>query len=422
MVVNLPLVAGGDDSPSAPTGDSDWVHRSVDVAQRLLRARAGDVSLGDEVEILATHGQPTVFRARADGPVPYRSVIVKTHRHWAPYNPSNLAGPASGLFAEWAGLRFADEIWPANGVIPKLLAADRRHGVLVIEDLGRGPDLDDVLQGTDRDTATAALGQLAVALARLHGRSHPEHARYREISESLTSAPSNHQSWIDHHWAEAFAVLAELRVTPKGEVAAQLEQVRTAVAHPGLAGALCQAEPGDGNVLYIDRRVRLIDFEGSYWGHPATDAAFPRTAFGHLPGRCRLPEEQVDTFERAYRAELAAARPEFAEQLDQSLVQGSVGIAMSVLATRGTSLDRAQATPDPSRPHLEQLRTLTQTARERLSWQWRQIATQPVSGPLARFGSEVSARLAELWDLSDLPEPPIYPAFCAEPPPDAATP
>src|SRR5260370_12687717 len=112
----------------------------------------------------AQHGTspcPWVTRctvAAETGVVP-GSVIVKVRR------PSGHLRCEPGQFHnEQAALEFLTVTGSAAG--PRLLAADNEAGILVMQDLGRGPALEDLLVGSDSSVAEHGLVAFAAALGR----------------------------------------------------------------------------------------------------------------------------------------------------------------------------------------------------------------------------------------------------------------
>ena len=100
---------------------------------------------------------PRVLRRSAgDG----RTVVVKTSR------PPEDARRRDGFRREVAALRLLAELGSDAG--PRLLGIDEDAGRLVLEDLGAGPALEDLLVGVDPGAATSGFEALAAAVGRMH--------------------------------------------------------------------------------------------------------------------------------------------------------------------------------------------------------------------------------------------------------------
>lgn len=372
---------------------------SITAAEVILReAWSGDVRLDPVGETLAYHAWPTVIRAHVTtAPRPVDSVIVKTYRSWAPYEPSRPGGPASGLFAEWAALAFLHDRMASEDAVAKLYGGDRALGVIVLQDLGRGCTLDDVLEGNDPVVAETALLDLARTLARVHGASMGGESAYLEMREQL-GPTRDRREWLDHVWRSALTTLAELGVDTSGRVRDALHTLRFSMTEPGPWAGLRQSEPGSDNVLIVDDRAKLLDFEGSAWGHVLVDAAFPRMSFGHLPARGRLPDEVVRNFERAYLEELGTLHGWAAVEGPDRLVSAAAWLALECLAACfKVSLDEGRSPYGGAR------------GRAQLVCQWQRAReARPEFSGLA---DAVLDRLRRAWQLERAPELPIYAAF-----------
>src|SRR5215471_7458849 len=89
------------------------------------------------------------------------SVIVKVRRPQA----HNRSEPER-FFHEQAALEFLTSLGSAVG--PHLLAADDEAGILIMEDLGTGPTLENLLVGDDASVAEQGLVAFAATLGRMH--------------------------------------------------------------------------------------------------------------------------------------------------------------------------------------------------------------------------------------------------------------
>src|SRR5262245_53258595 len=130
--------------------------------ERLLSTRfGGRFRLG---EGLALQGRTTVYRlpileGPADAP---SSVVVKRPPPDQPYDPAatDFPSPASLFFNHWAGLDFLGQVAADQPLAPRCYAGDRAAGVVVMEDLGQGQGIDDLLLGDDLAAAATALIEL----------------------------------------------------------------------------------------------------------------------------------------------------------------------------------------------------------------------------------------------------------------------
>jgi hypothetical protein len=138
-----------------------------DVGAALSSAAGGSVAISSAMAVTegwsARFGAyPWIARCAVEGPPGWgvTSVIVKTRRpdgHWR-------AGDTTGR--ERAALTFLQEVGSDAG--PRILAHDDALGFVVLEDLGSGSALEDLLVDDDPEAATAGFVALAEAVGRMH--------------------------------------------------------------------------------------------------------------------------------------------------------------------------------------------------------------------------------------------------------------
>ena len=95
------------------------------------------------------------------------------------YDPDSKTGPSYGLFNDWAGIAFLDELEP--GPWPRFYGGDRPTGVIVLEDLGAAVQIDHVLLGEDAELAESAMIAFVRTLAELHCLTGAHTDRYDQI-------------------------------------------------------------------------------------------------------------------------------------------------------------------------------------------------------------------------------------------------
>ncbi|MFI5912007.1 hypothetical protein [Dactylosporangium sp. NPDC051541] len=222
---------------------------------------------------------PRVVRRAAD------NSIVKTRR------PGDTAG------RERAALAFLGAIGSDAG--PRLLG----HGddFVVMEDLGRGPALEDLLVGDDPAAATAGFVAFAAAVGRMHaatrGRADEFYAELEPVDRRLDRI-----TLAGHTLPEWWSAVRDLNLDPPADA---LEELLAWMAEPGpvmlvlssgdIAPQNCRmGQEGDG-------RVRLLDFEGAKFQHALLDAAHLRLPFYGPPCWGRIPAAVGAAVESAYR-------------------------------------------------------------------------------------------------------------------------
>lgn len=219
-----------------------------------------------------THApNPRVLRCTADDG---RTVVVKMRR--PPGDPRRR----DGFRREFQALLLLAELGCDAG--PRLLATDDSAGLLVLEDLGAGPALEDPLVGADPDAATAAFVAFAEAVGRMH-------------AATLGQAGELGPPWFDvrEHWRQVAAVTGT--GAAGGDVAALLEVLASGPM------ALSNGDVAPQNCRLAGGRARLLDFEDAACQHPLLDAAQFRLPFYGGPCWARIPAAVGARVEGAYR-------------------------------------------------------------------------------------------------------------------------
>jgi phosphotransferase family enzyme len=270
------------------------------------------------------HGMTFRCEVRGDGERSPRSVIVKRVRLLGSqrYDPSDTdpPSPAFRLFNDWAGLEFLSGL-AEERLAPRLIAADRKLGYLVMEDVGQD-DLGNVLQQGNLGRAETAAHQLASTLGRIHVASLGRRSDFEAIRNRLgPQPPQRHklpctEEWFAKMSSDLLTDLAALRVEPLPGFESELAEVAAAISQPGPFLAYTHGDPCPDNLRLADSEAVLIDFEFGRFRHVMTDAVFPRMLFPPTGGQVhRLPDALVDDMESLYRAELVKGCPAAADDL-----------------------------------------------------------------------------------------------------------
>ena len=216
------------------------------------------------------------------------------------------ASGREGLFYnEWAGLDFLTGLPDTPGPVfgacaPRLWAQDRDLGLLVLEDLGDGPPLMDVLERGNRAEASAALERFMRQLGRMHAASR-EHEE--DWSRRLTGfgppdlPPDDASTDLRPLLPDYAALLIRLDLTESGWEE-EIRQVEKAVHEAPDFRAYTHGDAGPHNVTADGGR--LFDFEFAGFRSGLLDAAGPRMAFPSAYRGKPLPPEVVRAVEAAY--------------------------------------------------------------------------------------------------------------------------
>ncbi|HEY2304635.1 MAG TPA: aminoglycoside phosphotransferase family protein [Streptosporangiaceae bacterium] len=368
-------------------------------AEALLTRAFGEPTVVQAVELLWDRGHVSRLQL-ASG----RAVILKRQRKQGP-GSSQLFGD------ELAALEYLNAM-PVP-VAPRLLGADAEAGLLLIEDLGDGTTLADVLMAAGRERVQAELIAYAQALGSLHAWSMGHAGEAAGLRARHGPGDEAAPRWRDavQRGKEPFlAAAAALGVASDG-VAEEVDQVHRIIIGTSYLG-LVHGDPCPDNVLLIDGICRIVDFEHAGWGPVAYDAAYLLAPFPSCWCFARLPAEVAGPAVAAYRARLEIAGIElgpdwestttavlaaaflgrgqvFAEALDRDHEWGTTTMRPRLLAWLGSFTGRAG---DCTLPRLQ---ATAAAMYARLTERWAGIRI-PDYPSLAQAGSAL-AQLPDGW-------------------------
>ena len=364
---------------------------TINAAETLLKDSGySEITLEPCGQKLSGRDWPRVIRTRASGHPEHTSVIIRTFKDWAPYDPDDPTGPASGLFAEWAALEFLNERLADPTFISTVLAGDRDLGVVVMTDFGPAQTLDEVLR-SDYSEAKNCFKQLAKALAQIHGASIGQQERYRQIYTNL--GPLGNDTTCNTYIDQAVEVLKQLDIKISREDQALINQVTTFVTTPNEWTGLRHLEPGADNLILVDGEIRIIDFEGSGWSNVLRDVAFPSMAFGHLTATHTVPEDLVSQFETSYFECIEDTSSGISREGPKALNLAKIGLALEVLGAYYSICESEEWAPWGGA-----------RCRSQIISQWQTIEALPVSNDLAKRVLNALYRVWQEWEPQPLPE------------------
>jgi hypothetical protein len=216
------------------------------------------------------------------------------------------ADAARSFGVELAALEYLNAM-PAP-VAPRLLGADTRAGILLMEDLGPGASLASSLLADDRERAQADLIGYAQALGSLHVWSMGRADELAELRARHAPGATMGPAWTGAAGRGRKAFLgaaATLGLAAHG-VEPELAELDAMLTGPGYVG-LVHGDPCPDNTRLLDGRCRIFDFETSGWGPVVLDAAYLQAPFPSCWCFASLPAEVAAPAVEAYRALVAAA-------------------------------------------------------------------------------------------------------------------
>lgn len=272
------------------------------IERLLAEVFEGSIQLGEGDDLTAS-GRTSVYRLKVLAGPPHApdSVIVKQARKL----------PATPFFNELASLQFLKHVVPPEqSFVPRYYAGDPEQGVYVIEDLGSGKRLDQLLLGNDAAAAEAALVAHAAVHGRLHALTAGKQADYDALREPLGSLKyEDEDETLDWLPSVLERSLAPVDISPAAGVEQELLALVEALKHPGPFLTFTQGDGCPDNCLYVGPALYLIDFEGGRFTHALLEGCYGRIHFPTCWCVYRLPEHIPARMEAAYRAELVRGCP-----------------------------------------------------------------------------------------------------------------
>ncbi|MET8850556.1 phosphotransferase [Amycolatopsis sp. NPDC004625] len=372
------------------------VAAAVAAGESVLSRRFGSPITLVAPEDLAGSGPATVVRARvvsSSFALP-RTLVIKHY-------PDQPAAGADPFAQEAVSYQLFTALSPDERMCPELLAHDGRDRVLVLEDLGRTPTLEDKLYARDSRAAERALLSWARSLGRLHANTAGREADFNALLRRLGGPAKSDSGGVDELCARVPSLIQERLGIPvpddvRAQVTAALEQSRSAGFR-----AFSPVELSPDNNLVTGQGVRFLDFEYGCVRSALDDAAHLRLPFASWPDALALPAGMSEAMIAAWRAEVVGIWPAFADD--------------EALATHLTASEllRVWLITGEELGGLNLSRHAAPVSREAafVTW-WRDLAKHAgyvrmtaVSEFSARVAAALAARLGPHADLA------FYPAF-----------
>ena len=374
--------------------------RRDQICSALSRLAGGPVRVTSEQHV--GHDWAPVTRVGLDRDIPGigATVVAKTRR----VEGEGHGGPAF-LRREAAALRTA----APSGITAHAIHVGDDAGVMLQTDLGEWPTLQDVLLGDDPAVAARGMVEMAAAVGRLHASTVDRSAEHQRHLDAFSADVETGQMYTDsaERWDEIEQACAELGLPPGKRARDEVTRLLARSTRPGPTAALTHRDLNPTNVLLTDGGARLVDFEGSGFGHLGIDACFLYYPFPHHSNPWGLlPDGVVESADAAYRAALAdGGAHQVLGQYDQVLAEGAAIVLIGRIS-RLRVISRPDQTPQDSWRRrgqtVQQIRTFLQLAER--------------ADGLAAFSNWLSAlrdAMIARWPDATHPPAPLFPAFAA---------
>jgi hypothetical protein len=388
-------------------------------AEALLATSLGGPARVVSVDRLDRDGHAAVFRLHVAAPGADTIVLKQAHRSDdAPFDPEDQApnGRARRLWNEWAGLEFLTR---RNGrlVTPRFLGGDRHLGFVLLEDLGRGSSLAELLLASDHDPAVRGLKGYASALATIHTETFSRADEYYGLRRAHGPIDRRAPRIVGFAWDRLLDGLSSMDggfIVPAGSG----NTARLIDARIGDPGAFLAYSPNDccpdNNRVYADGSVRLFDLEFGDCRHALLDVGYFHSTMPTCWCVRRLPDGLADRLVDHYRRELIASTPagldEIEDRFDRDLAACRAQWAIRAAAGHLIRLQKAE----DDRPRYWSDRDFwfcsqRQLLGFRLEQLQRAAELSPELGPLAEFAVVARAVLVTRW--GEVEDVDVYPAF-----------
>ncbi|MDR7303286.1 phosphotransferase family protein [Haloactinomyces albus] len=392
--------------PEVRVPASSEVTDTVGTAESVLASRTGaPVRLAD-AEDLGGSDRSVVMRVRvAETPFELPRTLVVKH-----YGAPSPSGERSDPFAhEAASCQLATALPPEIRVGPELIAQDSDRRLLVLEDLGRGSTLADVLFADDPRAAERALLAWARSLGRLHTTMAGREADFDALMRRIGAT-----SWTDpvaDDIRQALSELPELLEQTLGVTTPQAVTDRLAGAAqllgPGKYRSFSPSDICPDNSLVTGNGVRFLDFEWACVRDIALDAAYLQFPFPSSWCSYAMPESLAESMLATWRSEVVEVWPD----LDEDEVLGPRLFDAQMLwvwVSTWWFLPRSGQSDTPIAAHMPSPRRSTALADR-----WQRLRTDAESvgvSEVAEYASRVVEALVERFGSGAL-ELRTYPAF-----------
>lgn len=300
-----------DEASDAPAGRSGGPGLSVEAAvaagEAVLAHRFGSAITLSEPEILTGSGPATVVRARiASSPFGLPRTLVIKHY------PAAVPGAPDPFAQEAVSYQLFTALSAEDRMCPELLAHHGPERVLVIEDLGRAPTLQDKLRGSDARVAERALLSWARSLGRMHATTAGREADFDALLRRL-GGPVKEENRMATVGRELPGLLAELTgVAMPGDVREFAEHAWEQ-ACSGVYRAFSPVDLSPDNNLVTSSGVRFLDFERGQVRNALIDAAHLRVPFVSCAEPRALPAGMSEAMIAVWRAEVCGIWPGLAD-------------------------------------------------------------------------------------------------------------
>ena len=294
--------------PEVRVPASTEVTDTVGTAESVLSRRTGaSVRLAD-AEDLGGSERSVVMRVRvAETPFELPKTLVV--KHYGQHPESERSDPFAH---EAASCQLATALPPEIRVGPELIAHDVNARLLVLEDLGRGSTLADVLFSDDARVAERALLGWARSLGRMHTSLAGREADFEALMRRLgaTSCLDPVAEDIQRALTDLPTLLAQLLSVPTSQPVLDRMAGAATLLGPSRYRSFSPSDICPDNSLVTGSGVRFLDFEWGCVRDIALDAAYLQFPFPSSWCSYAMPHNLAESMLATWRSEVVEVWPD----------------------------------------------------------------------------------------------------------------
>lgn len=219
---------------------------------------------------------------------------------------------------------------------PRHYAGDPSTGLLILEDLGAYPLLQDLLYGHNAAQAHDMLVHYGRYLAALQLATRDHVGRYAAYGERFGDLSQRDVlGWdVYAHRSDIHRCLHMFQIAPTRAFDQALYDLAQVIHTRGPFSTLSHCDAGPHNIMLLPAQPILIDFESACVQHGLVDLVQARMAFPSAGLGRRSPAGVLEQLERAYREAVVTGIPEAGDNrvFDRAVVDACGHVVLTLIA------------------------------------------------------------------------------------------
>jgi hypothetical protein len=237
---------------------------------------------------------------------------------------------------EQAALQELTDIAGSYRYGPRYYTGDPLTGLLILEDLGAYPLVQDLLYGQNAAQASHTLVQYGRYLAAMQLATRDHVGRYAAHVERFGDMSQRDVlGWdVYVHLSDVHRCLHMFQIVPTVAFDQAIYDLAQVIQKPGPFYTLSHCDAGPHNIMLLPEQPILIDFESACFQHGFVDLVQARMAFPSAGLGRRSSAGVLEHMERAYREELVKGIPEASDDrvFDRAVVEACGHVVLTMIA------------------------------------------------------------------------------------------